>query len=137
MKSATKQYIDQLLFDYPTIDKEIERVIEEIKYPIRYKDENDYLPGSNLPSLTLENSVIRVVDSKRISLLKNTKNSIEQVLEELNDNEREFIEHYYFAKPRTKTIQGIAMAMGYSTSNIYAIRTVIREKVAQACHIHY
>ena len=137
MKSATKQYIDQLLFDYPTIDKEIERVIEEIKYPVRYKDENDYLPGSNLPSLTLENSVIRVVDSKRISLLKNTKNSIEQVLEELNDNEREFIEHYYFAKPRTKTIQGIAMAMGYSPSNIYAMRTVIREKVAQACHIHY
>lgn len=137
MKSATKQYIDQLLFDYPYIDKEIERVIEEIKYPVRYKDENDYLPGSNLPSLTLENSVIRVVDSKRISLLKNTKRSIEQVLEELNDNEREFIEHYYFAKPRTKTIQGIAMAMGYSPSNIYAMRTVIREKVAQACHIHY
>ena len=137
MKSATKQYIDQLLFDYPYIDKEIERVIEELRYPVRVPDKNDYLPGSNLPSSALENSVIRIVDSKRVSMLKNTKSSIEQVLEELNDNEREFIEHYYFAKPRTKTIQGIAMAMGYSPSNIYAMRTVIREKVAQACHIHY
>lgn len=136
MKNTTKLYVDQLLFDYPNIESEINRVIEEIKYPYNEPDCNSYLPGSNLPSSSLENSVIRIVDSRRLSALKNIKRKIAKVIEEADPLEVEFMERYYFAKPRTKTMPGIAIDMNISDRQCYRLRVSVREKVAIECGLH-
>lgn len=136
MKNATKLYVDQLLFDYPEIDNEIQRVIDEIESPWHEPDVNSYLPGSNLPSSSLESSVIRILDSRRLSALKNTKRKIEKVVEESDPLEEEFMERYYFAKPRTKTMQGIAIDMNISDRQCYRLRVSVRKRVAIECGLH-
>ena len=136
MRNATKNYIDQLLFDYPNIDEEINRVMEELKYPVKTHDENSHIPGSNLPSSNIENTVIRIVDSKRIRMLKNTKNRISNALDKMDELENEFIKHYYFAQPRIKTVQGIAIDMNVSDRTCYRLRASIRRKVANECNLH-
>lgn len=135
MRNATKNYIDQLLIDYPHIEKEIESIKESIRTPYMEHDENSYMPGGNEVSKSLENTVIKISDSKILRQLEYTRKCLKAAIDTFTEDEKEFSKHYYFTYPREKTIQGIAIEMNYSKSKLYEIRTSIRKIVARECRI--
>lgn len=131
MKRGTFEYIEQTLLDYSRMEKHIEKRIEELKYPVRDKDENIGGGKSNTTSDPTGRLAVTIADDKLIYNLQRTKDTVAEVLDTLEPEARKIIELYYIEKPRKYTWSGVADQVGYSKSQCIRIRDTVFEKIAE------
>lgn len=131
MKQGTFKYIEQLLNEYPDMDKYISLRIEELKYPNTIEaDQNIGGGSSGFVSNPTERMVMTIVEDKRLKNIELNKQAIDKVLFESDELTAMIIRMYYFDKPRLKTWEGIALAICVSEGHCRKLRTRFFEKVA-------
>lgn len=131
MKQGTFKYIEQLLNEYPDMDRYISLRIEELKYPNSTElDQNIGGGSSGFISNPTERMVMTIAEDKRLKNIELNKRAIEKILFESDKLTTDIIRMYYFNKPRLKTWEGIALAICVSEGHCRKLRTRFFEKVA-------
>lgn len=131
MNNGTFKFIEQTLIDYNDIDKHIEQRVKALRYPVIHTDENIGGGRSNLTSNPTERLAITLADDLMLSNLRNIKQIVEVVLDDLEPRARDVIELYYMEKPRQLTWAGVAMETDYSSSQCRRIRNLVFEEIAK------
>lgn len=131
MNNGTFKFIEQTLIDFNDIDDHIKKRIKALKYPVIHTDENIGGGRSNLTSNPTERMAITLADDLMLSNLRNIKEVVEVVLDELEPRARDVIELYYMEKPRVFTWSGVAMETSYSPSQCRRIRNLAFEEIAK------
>src|SRR5690606_14215949 len=86
------------------------------------RSEQDDAQSSSKPntvSAPTERYAIRLVDDKRLARLQEIIESVEGVYERSSREHQRFIEMNYWARPRSKTIEGIAEELNISVRTVY------------------
>lgn len=126
---TTYKYIESEIRHYKQTLKEYKDRRQEILYD---RNGAEAVGGSsNLPSSTTERYAIRLIDDRRISRLRMTVDAIESMLESCNEEQKRFVDLYFFARPQTKTIDGIACEMNVSRRTLFRIRDEVVYSVAK------
>ncbi|MBD7984423.1 transcriptional regulator [Sporosarcina sp. Sa2YVA2] len=126
---TTYKYIESEIRHYHHTLKEYKNRRQEILY-----DRNGAEAvggGSNLPSSPTERYAIRLVEDRRISRLRTTVDAIETMLESCDKEHKDFVQLYFFAKPQTKTFDGIACELNVSRRTLFRMRDEIVYSVAK------
>ncbi|HGH0780873.1 transcriptional regulator [Staphylococcus schleiferi subsp. coagulans] len=130
LRKSTVNYLESELRNYPYIDKDINRVREEVLHPWSPVDENIGGGRSNKNVSVTEVSATRVVNDRRLAQLTRLKVSIEVVYNATTDEGRKLMDLYYFAKPRKLNLTGVADEIFISKSTAYDLRKGILEMLA-------
>ncbi|MBU3873848.1 transcriptional regulator [Staphylococcus coagulans] len=130
LRKSTVNYLESELRNYPYIDKDINRVREEVLHPWSPVDENIGGGRSNKNVSVTEVSATRVVNDRRLAQLTRLKVSIEVVYNMTTDEGRKLMDLYYFAKPRKLNLTGVADEIFISKSTAYDLRKGILEMLA-------
>ncbi|WP_353420556.1 transcriptional regulator [Staphylococcus coagulans] len=130
LRNSTVNYLESELRNYPYIDKDINRVREEVLHPWSPVDENIGGGRSNKNVSVTEVSATRVVNDRRLAQLTRLKVSIEVVYNMTTDEGRKLMDLYYFAKPRKLNLTGVADEIFISKSTAYDLRKGILEMLA-------
>lgn len=126
---STYKYIESEIKHYHHTINEYQNRRQEILHD---RNGADQVGGqSNLPSSTTERYAIRLIDDRRISRLRTTVDAIESVLDACNDEQMNFINLYFFTRPQTKTIDGIADELNISRRTLFRMRDEIVYSVAK------
>lgn len=108
MKRSTIRKIEDILRDYPKIDKYIEQREQELRYPMKPADDN---VGGGKTSLEHDvgmlNTLITIDDDKRINALKRQRMIIDDCLDEAGNDTTVIINELYFKKHQQYTIDGL------------------------------
>ncbi len=108
MKRSTIRKIEDILRDYPKIDKYIEQREQELRYPMKSADDN---VGGGKTSLEHDigmlNTLITIDDDKRINALKRQRMIIDDCLDEAGKDTTVIINELYFKKHQQYTIDGL------------------------------
>ena len=131
MNAGTYKFIEQTLYDFNDIDKHIEKRIEALKYPVIHTDENIGGGKANTISRPTERLAITLADDLMLSNLKDIKQTVETVLDNLEEKPREVIELYYIDQPRKYTWVGVAEQTKYSERQCRNIRDAVFEEIAK------
>lgn len=126
---TTYKYIESEIKHYRQTLKEYQDKRQEILYD---RNGAESVGGrSNLPSSSTERYAIRLIDDRRIARLRTTVDAIESMLESCSEEQRKFVDLYFFAKPQTKTFDGIAFEMGVSRRTLFRLRDEVVYSVAK------
>lgn len=130
LRKSTINYLESELRNYPYIDKDINRVREEVLHPWQPTDENigGGRSGGNV-SVT-EIKATRVVNDKRLAQLVRVKVAVEIVYNNTTDEGRKLMDLYYFTKPRKLNLTGVADNIHISKSTAYDLRKGILKMLA-------
>lgn len=131
MNNGTFKFIEQTLIDFNEIDDYVENRIEELKYPVVHTDENIGGGKSNIMTKPTERLAITLADDLMLSNLRNTKQVVESVLDELEPKPRQVIELYYIDKPRTLTWAGVALETNFTERHCRRIRNGVFKEIAK------
>lgn len=108
MKQSTIRKIEDILRDYPKMDKYIEQREQELRYPMKPADDN---VGGGKTSLEHDvgmlNTLITIDDDKRINALKRQRMIIDDCLDEAGKDTTVIINELYFKKHQQYTIDGL------------------------------
>ncbi|MCG1684559.1 transcriptional regulator [Staphylococcus epidermidis] len=130
LRTSTKRYLESELKNYNFIDKDIQRVREEVMNPWTPTDTN--IGGDrtqNNVSVT-EIRAIRAVNDRRLSQLARMKSAIEIIYENSDKDTQNLMDLYYFKRPRTLNLTGVAQEICVSKSNAYEMRKDILTRLA-------
>ena len=115
MRAGTFKYIEQLLRDYPDMGAYIAKREEELIYPCEMElDQNIGGGRSSFISKPTERMAITIIEDKRLRELARCKQAIDKLIDEVDPITAGVIQMFYFAKPRLKTWDGIALDSGLS-----------------------
>ncbi|WP_034172839.1 transcriptional regulator [Listeria monocytogenes] len=130
LRGSTKRYLESELNNYNYIDKDIERVREEVLNPWQPTDTN--IGGDRVHSnvSVTEIKATRVVNDRRLSQLARMKSAIEVVYQNSSRESKQLMELYYFKKPRTLNLTGVAQEICVSKSTAYDLRKDILIRLA-------
>ena len=131
MNAGTYKFIEQTLYDFNDIDKHIEKRIEALKYPAIHTDENIGGGKSNIPTKPTERLAITLADDLMLSNLRSIKQTVEVVLDNLEEKPRQVIELYYINQPRKYTWVGVAEQTNYSERQCRNIRNAVFGEIAK------
>ena len=129
MRKVTKKYIEQLLKDYPTLEKEIKTRRAELIHDRRKYDDLNANRRSNRHSDPTQAIVITLDQDAYLTALERTYNVIKGVIEELPEDEKEVIRRRYF-KAQSELWDKIALETYYSVKSCYKIRDDVCKKIA-------
>lgn len=132
MRTGTFKYIEQLLRDYPDMGNYIARREEELIYPDELCiDQN--IGGGRSPFISkpTERMAITMVEDKRLRELARCKQAIDKLIDEVDPITAGVIQMFYFAKPRLKTWDGIALDSGLSERQCRRFRDKFFNLVAE------
>ncbi|WP_436669832.1 transcriptional regulator [Lactiplantibacillus plantarum] len=108
MKRTTIRKVEDILRDYPKIDKYIEKREQELRYPTVPRDDN--VGGGKAqykyPETTL-NTIITIDDDRRINALKHQREVIDDCLDDVGHDTEVIIKELYFKKHQRYTIDGL------------------------------
>ncbi|MZJ92978.1 transcriptional regulator, partial [Collinsella aerofaciens] len=97
MKRSTIRKVEDILRDYPKIDKYIEEREQELRYPTATRDEN--VGGGRAqfkyPETTL-NTIITIDDDRRINALNHQREVIDDCLDEVGHDTEVIVTELYF-----------------------------------------
>ncbi|MBT2813341.1 transcriptional regulator [Staphylococcus coagulans] len=130
LRKSTVNYLESELRNYPYIDKDINRVREEVLHPWSPVDENIGGGRSSKNVSVTEMSVTRVVNDRRLAQLTRLKASIEVVYNTTTNEGRKLMDLYYFTKPRTLNLTGVANELHISKTIAYDLRKGILSMLA-------
>ncbi len=108
VKRTTIRKVEDILRDYPKIDKYIEKREQELRYPTIPRDDN--VGGGRAqykyPETTL-NTIITIDDDRRINALKHQREVIDDCLDGVGRDTEVIINELYFKKHQQYTIDGL------------------------------
>lgn len=130
MRRSTMKYLEDELFSYPGMEKHIKSIREEIINPWKEQDTNIGGGRANSNVSTVEIKATRLVNDKRLKRMQEVKQAIETIYNEGDQNQRKMLDVYYFTRPRTLTIDGVAQKMNVSRRTIFRVRKSILSRLA-------
>ena len=123
VKRSTIRKVEDILRDYPKIDKYIEEREQELRYPTATRDEN--VGGGKAqykyPETTL-NTIITIDDDRRINALKHQREVIDDCLDGAEHDTEVIINELYFKKHQQYTIDGLISSHCINVSRATAFR---------------
>ncbi|MDN7234164.1 transcriptional regulator [Staphylococcus haemolyticus] len=130
LRRSTQIYLESELSNYKYIDKDIARVREEVLNPWQPTDTN--VGGEHVHSniSVTEIKATRVVNDRRLSQLARMKSAIEVVYHSSTPEVQKLMELYYFKKPRTLNLTGVAQEICVSKSTAYDLRKDLLTRLA-------
>ncbi|MCE5049705.1 transcriptional regulator [Staphylococcus haemolyticus] len=130
LRRSTQIYLESELSNYKYIDKDIARVREEVLNPWHPTDTN--IGGEHVHSniSVTEIKATRVVNDRRLSQLARMKSAIEVVYHSSTPEVQKLMELYYFKKPRTLNLTGVAQEICISKSTAYDLRKDLLTRLA-------
>lgn len=108
MKRSTIRKVEDILRDYPKIDKYIEEREQELRYPSMPGDDNvgggkaQYKYGNQ----TLD-TLITIDEDRRINALKRQRAVIDDCLDDVGEDTEVIVSELYFRKRQRYTIDGL------------------------------
>lgn len=108
MKRYTFKYIEEILTDYPNIDKHIHERELALRYPILPADEN--VGGGRAQNKIAEpvlNMMITIDTDRRLYNLKRNQKAIDDTLDEFGNDTYTIINELYFKKHPEFTLNGL------------------------------
>lgn len=136
MRTATKRYVEQLLRDYPDLDKYIKKHKEELRYPIKDYDKNVSISKNNKIARPEENLVITLDEDKRLRALQRQKEIIGQCIANSGEVTQIIVQELYFKKHPKYTTEGLAIKLKYAKTYMYKLKLKLIERVASALGIY-
>ncbi|NJH86129.1 transcriptional regulator [Staphylococcus chromogenes] len=130
LRKSTINYLESELRNYPYIDKDINRVREEVLHPWKPTDENIGGGRTSENVSVTEIKATRVVNDRRLAQLARVKMAVEIVYENTTNEGRRLMDLYYFAKPRKYNLTGVADEMHIGKTMAYRLRKCILESLA-------
>lgn len=130
LRKSTINYLESELRNYPYIDKDINRVREEVLNPYIPVDENIGGGRSDNNTSVTELKATRLVNDRRLSQLTRLKASIDIVYNTTSEEGRKLMDLYYFTKPRTLNLTGVANELHISKTIAYELRKGILKSLA-------
>lgn len=130
LRKSTINYLESELRNYPYIDRDINRVREEVLNPYIPVDENIGGGRSDNNTSVTEIKATRLVNDRRLSQLTRLKASIDIVYNTTSEEGRNLMDLYYFTKPRTLNLTGVANELHISKTIAYELRKGILKSLA-------
>lgn len=130
LRKSTERYLESELNNYNYFDKDIARVRDEVLNPWTPQDTN--VGGEsvrNNVSVT-EIKAVRIVNDRRLSQLARMKSAIDTVYIHSTEDAKKLMTLYYFKKPRTLNLTGVAQEINVSKSTAYDMRKDILTRLA-------
>ncbi len=122
-------FITSLLYDYPKTDEYIKQRTEELMYPYNHNhDENIGGGRSNITDNPVERMAINIATDRRLTTLERNKKIIDQCLDQCSWETYKIIDTVYFK--RAKSVEGVAMEIPLSASQVRRLRQQFFERVA-------
>lgn len=137
MRKSTINYLESELRDYPNYNKHVAQLRNEILNPWTPSDENIGGGRSNTNVSTVERTVTRLTTDKRLLQLDRMMNAIERVYNESTEQQKEFMELYYFQKQRKYTVLGIADNLCISKTVLYEYKKDVLKRLADELGMMY
>lgn len=109
MRKSAKNYIEDILRDYPKLLDYIAEREDEIRYPVRQLDENVGGGKSSVITKPQESTLITIEQDERLTALKRQYNIIHDLYESTDDDTRALIREKYFKKHPEYTVDGLIM----------------------------
>lgn len=131
MEAGYFKYIEQILKEYPDMDRYISLRIEELTYPTRVEeDENIGGSSSGFVGRPTERMAMTIMEDKRLATIEENKRAVAEALSDSDPLTVKIIRMYYFEKPRLKTWDGVALATCTSEGHCRRLRTKFFKRVA-------
>ncbi|HIW72645.1 MAG TPA: transcriptional regulator [Candidatus Levilactobacillus faecigallinarum] len=131
MKRSTVRKVEDILRDYPKIDKYIERREEELRYPTTPDDEN---VGGGRATMTRNEAPLRAIitidEDRRIHALKRQREIVDDCLDGVGHDTETIIGELYFKRHPRYTLTGLVEnnLVGVGKARAYELRNdFIRE----------
>nr|WP_282803979.1 transcriptional regulator [Secundilactobacillus kimchicus] len=125
MKRSTIRKVEDILRDYPKLDKYIEQREAELRYPTSQPDDNVGGGKSNYRDPdTLTRTLITIDEDKRLNSLKHQRDVIDNLLDESGPDTLTIIRELYFKKYPRFTLRGLVEQhlVNVSRSTAYELR---------------
>ena len=132
MRRSTIRTVEDILRDYPKIDKYIEQREQELRYPVTPIDEN--VGGGRAQNGfndSTERLIITLDEDKRINALKKQRQVIDDCLDEVGEDTEIIIDELYFRKRPRYTIDGLVVNHLIGCSRATAFR--LKKQFISSC----
>lgn len=139
MKRSTIRTVEDILRDYPKIDKYIEQREQELRYPVTPVDEN--VGGGRAQNGfndSTERLIITLDEDKRINALKKQRQVIDDCLDEVGEDTETIIDELYFRKRPRYTIDGLILngLIHVSHTKAFGLRNNFVKKCAKGLGLY-
>lgn len=122
MEKAVFQYIEHVIREYPEVERillEEENEMQEFSFSLERSGVRGQVGNPT------ESQVMRLLTSKtRHRMLANQK-AVHWVIHELPEDKRQFVELYYWNRPKTLTNEGIAQRLHIGITTLYQWKKAI------------
>jgi len=137
-KTSLKRLIEDILRDYPNVEKYIHEREEELKYPTRDPDENVGGGKGGKISKPQEQMVITLDEDRRLNRLKQQRNVIDDCLDNADPDTRTIIYEMYFRKYPLFKMEGLITEgkIHCSRASAFQLRANFLKDVAQQLHLN-
>lgn len=108
MKKSTIRKVEDILRDYPKIDRYIAKRIEELKYPTTPIDEN--IGGGRAQNKrveSVERMIITIDEDRALNSLRRQRDVIDDCLDECGKDTETIIKELYFKRYPQFTLNGL------------------------------
>lgn len=133
MKKSTIRKVEDILRDYPKIDRYIERREMELRYP--YQDEDLNVGGGsakNKRAEPIENLVITIDEDRMLQSLKKQRDIVDDCLDETDEDTKRIVKELYFNRHSQFTMNGLVQnnIVHVGLRRAYDLRNIFIGKVA-------
>ena len=122
IRPGTRSRIEEVLRDYPKLDKYISDRNKELRHPYREPDENIGGGKSSKISKPQEQMLITIEADKRLSMLEQEKKAIDKCLITASDDTKTIISELYFREHPYYKIDGLIFSGMIHCSRAQAFR---------------
>lgn len=129
VRKKTFGHIEQELFFYHDTKKQIATIRDQIIHGRGVVD-NPEGGKSNLPGDPTASKAMRLEGNKLLNNMQEIVDAIETLYQSSSGQQKRFIEAFYWKKPQTLTLEGIAQNLFMSRRTIYRVRHRIVYKIA-------
>lgn len=107
MRTATFNYIKQILADYNHIDEHIKKREEELRAPFRESDLNNGIKSNYTKNDQNDRMLITIEQDRRLAALERNKRIVSDLLDESCEDTRVIIRELYMKKRPEYTLKGL------------------------------
>lgn len=107
MRTATFNYIKQILADYNHIDEHIKKREEELRAPFRESDVNNGIKSNYTKNDQNDRMLITIEQDRRLAALERNKRIVSNLMDESSEDTRVIIKELYMKKRPEYTLQGL------------------------------
>ena len=108
IRRGTKKRIEEILRDYPNMDRYINERRQALMYPTQDTDENVGGGKSSIVSRPQERMIITIDEDKQLKALEHEKEAVFNALANSDEDTNVIANELYFKKQPTYTINGLS-----------------------------